>query len=41
VSAHAKGMDLSRYNQRELNAIAYRLNARLSKCLNFTTPLEV
>jgi hypothetical protein len=35
-----KGTDLSRYTQRELNAIAYRLNTRPRKCLNFATPLE-
>ena len=36
-----KGTDLSRYTQRELNAIAYRLNTRPRKCLHFATPLEV
>jgi IS30 family transposase len=36
-----KGTDLSGYTQRELNAIAYRLNTRPRKCLNFATPLEV
>ena len=37
-----KGTDLSGYNtQRELNAIAYRLNTRPRKCLTFATPLEV
>jgi transposase, IS30 family len=36
-----KGTDLSEYTQRELNAIAYRLNTRPRKCLNFATPLEV
>lgn len=36
-----KGTDLSRYTQRELNAIAHRLNTRPRKCLNFATPLEV
>ena len=36
-----KGTDLSGYTQRELNAIAHRLNTRLRKCLNFATPLEV
>ena len=36
-----KGMDLSGYTQRELNAIAHRLNTRLRTCLNFATPLEV
>ena len=36
-----QGTDLSAYTQRELNAIAYRLNTRPRKCLNFATPLEV
>jgi len=36
-----KGTDLSGYTQRELNAIAHRLNPRPRKCLNFATPLEV
>ena len=36
-----KGTDLSGYTQRELNAIAYRLNSRPRKCLGFATPLEV
>lgn len=36
-----KGTDLSGYTQRELNAIARRLNTRPRKCLNFATPLEV
>ena len=36
-----KGTDLSRYTQRELNAIAHRLNTRPRKCLGFATPLEV
>ncbi len=36
-----KGTDLSGYTQRELNAIAYRLNTRPRKCLDFATPLEV
>jgi IS30 family transposase len=36
-----KGTDLSGYTQRELNAIAHRLNTRPRTCLNFTTPLEV
>ena len=36
-----KGTDLSGYTQRELNAIAQRLNTRPRKCLNFATPLEV
>ena len=36
-----KGTDLSGYTQRELNAIAHRLNTRPRKCLNFATPLEV
>jgi IS30 family transposase len=36
-----KGTDLSRYTQRQLNAIAHRLNTRPRKCLDFATPLEV
>ena len=36
-----KGTDLSGYMQRELNAIAHRLNTRPRKCLHFATPLEV
>jgi len=36
-----KGIDLSAYTQRELNAIAHRLNTRPRKCLGFATPLEV
>jgi IS30 family transposase len=36
-----KGTDLSGYTQRELNAIAHRLNTRPRRCLNFSTPLEV
>jgi len=36
-----KGTNLSGYTQRELNAIAHRLNTRPRKCLNFATPLEV
>ena len=36
-----KGTDLSGYRQRELNAIAHRLNTRPRKCLHFATPLEV
>ena len=36
-----KGTDLSGYTQRELNAIAQRLNTRPRKCLDFATPLEV
>jgi IS30 family transposase len=36
-----KGTDLSGYTQRELTAIASRLNTRPRKCLNFATPLEV
>jgi transposase, IS30 family len=36
-----KGTDLSGYTQRELNAIAHRLNTRPRKCLNFATPLKV
>jgi transposase, IS30 family len=35
-----KGTDLSGYTQRELNAIAQRLNTRPRKCLDFATPLE-
>jgi IS30 family transposase len=37
----AKGTDPSGYTQRELNAIAHRLNTRPRKCLNFATPLEM
>jgi IS30 family transposase len=36
-----KGTDLSGYTQRELNAIAHRLNTRPRKCLHFATSLEV
>ncbi len=36
-----KGTDLSAYTQRELNAMAHRLNTRPRKCLDFATPLEV
>lgn len=36
-----KGTDLLTYTQRELNAIAHRLNTRPRKCLDFLTPLEV
>ena len=36
-----KGTDLSGYTQRELNAIAHRLNTRPRKYLDFATPLEV
>ncbi len=36
-----KGTDLLGYTQRELNAIAHRLNTRPRKCLNFATPFEV
>ena len=36
-----KGTDLSGYTQRELNAIAYRLNTRPRKYLDCATPLEV
>ena len=37
----SKGTDLSGYTQRELNAIAHRLNTRPRKCLHFGTPVEV
>mgnify|MGYP001573086358 FL=1 len=36
-----KGTDLSGYTQRELNAIAHRLNTRPRQCLDVATPLEV
>ena len=36
-----KGTDLSGDTQRELNAIAHRLNTRPRTCLNVATPLEV
>lgn len=36
-----KDTDLSPYTQRELNAIAQRLNTRPRKCLDWATPLEV
>ena len=36
-----KGTDLSGYTQRELNAIAHRLNTRPWQCLDIATPLEV
>jgi len=36
-----KGTDVSGHTQRELNAIAHRLNTRPRKCLNSATPLEV
>jgi len=36
-----KGTDLSGDTQRELNAIAHRLNTRPRKCLDVATPLEV
>jgi IS30 family transposase len=35
-----QGTDLSGYTQRELNAIAQRVNTRPRKCLDFATPLE-
>jgi hypothetical protein len=31
---------LSGYTQRELNALAHRLNSRPRECLGFATPLE-
>ncbi len=34
------GTDLSGYTQRELNAIAHRLNTRPRTCLDCATPLE-
>ena len=36
-----KCTDLSGDTQRELNAIAHRLNTRPRKCLDFATPLGV
>ena len=36
-----KGTDLSGYTQRQLNAIAHRLNTRPRKCLDWAMPLEV
>lgn len=36
-----KGMDLSRFSQRELDAIAWSLNTRPRKTLGFRTPAEV
>jgi IS30 family transposase len=36
-----KGTDLSGYMQRELNAIAHRVNTRPRTCLDLATPLEV
>ena len=36
-----KGTDWSGYTQRELNAMAHRLNTRPRKCLDVATPLEV
>jgi IS30 family transposase len=36
-----KGTDLSGYTQRELNAMAHRLNTRPRKCLHFATPMKV
>ena len=34
-------MAFSSYTQRELNAIAHRLNTRPRKCLDVATPLDV
>ena len=36
-----KGTDLSGYTQREVNAIAHRLNTRPRKCLDYAMSLEV
>ena len=36
-----KDTDVSEYRQRELHAIAHRLNTRPRKCLNCATPLDV
>jgi IS30 family transposase len=36
-----KGTDLLGYTQREVHAIAHRLNTRSRTCLNFATPMEV
>ena len=36
-----KGTDLSGSTQRELNAMAHRLNTRPRTCLDVATPLEV
>ena len=35
-----KGMDLSRYSQTKLNAVARQLNERPRKTLNYETPAE-
>jgi hypothetical protein len=40
-SPRPQGDKLVGLHQRELNAIAHRLNTRPRKCLNFATPLEV
>ncbi|TKB65251.1 MAG: IS30 family transposase, partial [Nitrospira sp.] len=36
-----KDRDLSGYTQRELNALAHRLNTHPRKCLDFATPQGV